>query len=68
MTHRTNWSGNLTYHTDKLFEPSSVAELQQVVKDNSSIRPLGTRHSFNGLAVRAPVHLALLPVGQPLLV
>jgi xylitol oxidase len=50
MTPRTNWSGNLTYHTQNLFEPATVAELQQVVKDNASIRPLGTRHSFNGLA------------------
>jgi xylitol oxidase len=50
MTPRTNWSGNLTYHTENLFEPTTVAELQQVVKDHPSIRPLGTRHSFNGLA------------------
>lgn len=47
---RTNWAGNYTYHTNNLFEPATVAELQQVVKDNPSIRPLGTRHSFNGLA------------------
>jgi xylitol oxidase len=50
MTPRTNWSGNLTYHTENLFEPSTVAELQQVVKDHPNIRPLGTRHSFNALA------------------
>ena len=47
---RTNWAGNYTYHTSNLFEPSTVAELQQVIKDHPSIRPLGTRHSFNGLA------------------
>ena len=23
---RTNWAGNLTYHTTNLFEPSTVAE------------------------------------------
>jgi len=50
MTPRTNWSGNFTYHTKNLFEPTSVAELQKIVKENPSIRPLGTRHSFNGLA------------------
>jgi xylitol oxidase len=50
MTPRTNWSGNLTYHTDQLFEPSSVAELQQVIKDHPSIRPLGTHHAFSGIA------------------
>jgi xylitol oxidase len=47
---RTNWAGNYTYHTNTLFEPGSVAEVQQIVKEHSSIRPLGTRHSFNGLA------------------
>lgn len=60
MAHRTNWSGNLTYHTDKLFEPSSVAELQQIVKEHPSIRPLGTHHAFNGIAdsTRAQVSLS----------
>ena len=47
---RTNWSGNYTYRTDNLFEPASVDELMKVVTNNASIRPLGTRHSFNGLA------------------
>jgi xylitol oxidase len=47
---RTNWSGNYTYHTNNLFEPTSIDELKKVVADNPSIRPLGTRHSFNGLA------------------
>jgi len=59
MTPRTNWSGNLTYHTDNLFEPSTVAELQQVIKDHPSIRPLGTRHSFNGLADSTHAQVAL---------
>jgi xylitol oxidase len=47
---RTNWAGNFIYHTSNLFEPSTAGELQQIVKDHPSIRPLGTRHSFNGLA------------------
>ena len=47
---RTNWAGNLTYHTSNVFEPASVAELQQIVKDHASIRPLGTRHAFNSIA------------------
>jgi xylitol oxidase len=59
MTPRTNWSANLTYHTQNLFEPATVAELQQVVKDHPSIRPLGTRHSFNGLADSTQAQVAL---------
>ena len=56
---RTNWSGNYTYHTGNLFEPTSVAELQQIVKDHPSIRPLGTHHSFNGLADSTQAQVSL---------
>ena len=30
--HRTNWSGNLQYHTDRLLLPKNVAEVQEAVK------------------------------------
>lgn len=59
MTPRTNWAGNLTYHTDHLFEPTSVGELQQVVKDHASIRPLGTRHAFNTIADSTQAQVSL---------
>ncbi|HLZ16973.1 MAG TPA: FAD-binding protein, partial [Cyclobacteriaceae bacterium] len=45
-----NWAGNLTYHTDKIHVPNSVAELQEVIKKCSKVRPLGSRHSFNTIA------------------
>lgn len=48
--HRTNWSGNLTYSTDHLYEPKTIEELQQTIKSCSKLRALGTRHSFNGIA------------------
>src|SRR5271168_2220366 len=47
---RTNWSGNYTYSTDRLHQPQTVEELQQVVKSCTKIRALGSRHSFNGIA------------------
>ena len=47
---RTNWAGNLTYHTTNLFEPITLPELQQLVRDHPRLRPLGTRHSFNTIA------------------
>jgi xylitol oxidase len=57
---RTNWAGNLTYHTTNLFEPTTVAELQQIVRDHPKLRPLGTRHSFNAIAdstqAQVPLH------------
>jgi alditol oxidase len=47
---RTNWSGNYTYSTDHLHQPQTLEEVQQVVKTCAKLRPLGARHSFNGIA------------------
>jgi alditol oxidase len=47
---RTNWSGNYTYSTDRLHQPQTIEEVQQVVKRCSKLRALGARHSFNGIA------------------
>jgi xylitol oxidase len=47
---RVNWSGNYRYHTDKVLEPVTVAEVQDAVRSVTSLRALGTRHSFNGIA------------------
>jgi len=40
---RTNWSGNYTYSTDRLHQPKTVEEVQQVVKSCSKLRALGAR-------------------------
>ena len=45
-----NWAGNLSYRARRLLEPRSVEELQENVAGSSSLRPLGTRHSFNDIA------------------
>jgi alditol oxidase len=47
---RTNWAGNLTYSTDNLFTPQTVAELQQNIKQCKKARGLGTKHCFNKIA------------------
>jgi len=46
----TNWAGNLTYHTNKLWFPNSVEELQEQVRKCTKVRALGSRHSFNTIA------------------
>ncbi len=46
----TNWAGNLVYAAANLHEPHSVAELQEIVHASRSLRPLGSRHSFNDVA------------------
>jgi xylitol oxidase len=47
---RTNWSGNYRYSTERVLQPTSVAETQDAVRSVSGLRALGTRHSFNGIA------------------
>jgi alditol oxidase len=46
----TNWAGNRTYAAERLFEPTSLDELQEIVRASRSLRVLGSRHSFNGIA------------------
>jgi xylitol oxidase len=45
-----NWSGNIEFSTSRLHRPQTVEELQQLVAGSSSIRALGTGHSFNSIA------------------
>src|SRR5579864_2215511 len=45
-----NWAGNLTYSTGNVFYPTSVEEVQQLVKKHNKLKALGTRHCFNTIA------------------
>lgn len=46
----TNWAGNHVYVAERLHEPTSLGELQEVVRTCRSVRVLGSRHSFNDIA------------------
>ena len=61
---RTNWSGNYTYSTDRLHQPQTVEEVQQVVKGCSKLRALGARHSFNGIADSTENQISLAHLNQ----
>ncbi|CAN5695080.1 FAD-binding protein [soil metagenome] len=45
-----NWAGNFEFSTSNIFYPSSVSEVQELVKKCSNLRALGTRHCFNRIA------------------
>jgi xylitol oxidase len=45
-----NWAGNRTYGARRLLEPTSIEELQELVRSSDRIRALGARHAFNALA------------------
>ncbi|MBV8437657.1 MAG: FAD-binding protein [Silvibacterium sp.] len=48
--HRTNWAGNYEYHATNLISPTSADEAQAAVKNCATLKALGARHSFNGIA------------------
>jgi alditol oxidase len=61
---RTNWSGNYTYQAKKLYQPQTVDEVRQVVKQCSKLRALGSRHSFNGIADSTENQISLAALKQ----
>jgi len=60
----TNWAGNYRYSTTNLHRVTSIDEVQSFVKENESLRVLGTRHCFNGIADSKRALLSLLPMEQ----
>ncbi len=56
---RTNWAGNLTYSTDRLHLPQTVAEAQDLVRNTPRVRPLGSRHCFNAIADSIDAQISL---------
>lgn len=60
----TNWAGNIEYSTEKLYSAKSVKEVQDFVKNHSSLKVLGTRHSFNKIADTSSEFLSLKALDQ----
>ncbi|RKL67990.1 FAD-binding protein [Salipaludibacillus neizhouensis] len=50
MKEQRNWAGNYKYSADELHIPENIEQIQQLVTRCNSMRVLGTRHSFNGIA------------------
>ena len=45
-----NWSGHTPFTAEHYHEPTSIGEIQEIVKDSSQVRIIGSRHSFNAIA------------------
>lgn len=54
-----NWAGNYTYRASEVHRPETVGEVQSIVAAADTIRPLGSRHSFNSLADTQHAQLSL---------
>ena len=57
---RENWSGTFHFHTDHVFQPEDVAAVARDVSSVAKLRPLGTRHSFNGVADSNSAQISML--------
>lgn len=60
-----NWAGNITYGARRLVEPRSVEELAGIVAQESRLRVVGSRHSFNDLADTDGVLVSLAALVDP---
>ncbi len=47
---QSNWAGNYWYNAARWHCPETVAEVQELVMCCPTLKVLGTRHSFNGIA------------------
>ena len=45
-----NWAGNVEYSTDVVMYPTSITELQEIVRTQPRLKVQGTRHCFNTIA------------------
>ncbi|MGY1616157.1 D-arabinono-1,4-lactone oxidase [Geodermatophilus sp. SYSU D00691] len=46
----TTWAGNYAYRAERLHEPKTLEQVQELVAAAPRIRVLGSRHSFNDIA------------------
>jgi len=58
-----NWSKNVDFNDRELFQPESLAELQELVRSNAKLRARGTAHCFNEIANTSSyaINLAKMP-------
>lgn len=61
---RTNWSGNYTFHAERLDSPKTVEEVCEIVKRSSKLKALGARHSFNSIADTTGDQISLTNLNQ----
>ena len=60
----TNWAGNYRYGTDNLHRLTSIEQVRKFVSEHDSLKVLGTRHCFNGIADSTHALISLKPMDQ----
>jgi xylitol oxidase len=54
-----NWSKNVEFNDKSYLQPTSLAELQELIRTNPKVRARGTAHCFNEIANTSSVALNL---------
>ena len=65
MTAVRNWAGNVDFGEERVRSPKSVDELRELVRSSEAVRVLGSRHSFNDIALSPGIHVSLDQLSQP---
>jgi xylitol oxidase len=60
----TNWAGNYAYSTHDLHRLATVEQVRTFVKGHDSLKVLGTRHCFNGIADSTRTLISLEPMDR----
>lgn len=66
--HKHNWSGHLAYHATRFHQPTTVAEVQEIVRRAAQVRVIGSRHCFNDIADSSGDLLWLGRLAQPVVI
>jgi len=48
--HNSNWAGSVRFDAERHHRPQTLAEVQEIVRNASKVRVIGSRHCFNGIA------------------
>jgi xylitol oxidase len=59
-----NWAGNYRYSTQQTTSATTLAQVQEFVRNHDRFKVLGTRHCFNGIADSADHFLSLREMKQ----
>lgn len=54
-----NWAGNLIYSASTVARPTTVDQLAELVACAAHVKPLGSRHCFNGIADTGGIHIQM---------
>ena len=48
--HTQNWSGHLPFHAARFHQPTTLTEVQSIVRNADKVKVIGARHCFNDIA------------------